>query len=155
MQTRARTVLFVGAVCLIIGSIAFYRVTHPIVSIHAFRAFTDFTAVGVLPLTRTDEDRFRRLITEAHARRDPDAGSRLLNSIRSEFSNSGIEIPKTESGLYRRRCPKGHALVFHLDGEGYGYFVFVNINGPMDIELDAVDNGFEVLPTASRNSGSQ
>lgn len=145
MQTKVYPALVVAAIFLIIGSLAFYRFARPIVCIHAFRAFPDFAAVGVLPLTQSEQKTLEQLIAETRNRRDSQSGRRLLDSIHSEFKRIGIEIRKTEAGIYCARCPKGPALVYHLDEEAYGYFVFVNINGPIDVVLDLPENGFDVL----------
>ena len=138
MRMKTLILLLLG-LALSASAIFYFNMMRPKIFVHAFSTEPDLNAVGLLPLEDHEEDEWKALIEAA--KEDSAVAFLLLNKVRDQYGKSGIEVPKIDVGIYSTRCRRGHAMVYHLDEEGYAYFDFVNVDGRVNIKLDEPENG--------------
>lgn len=141
LTLRWKLVIATGILIIAIAIWEFRQ--NPRVHIIGFRNDQSIGAVGIIPMGDAEVQNMQKMI--ADARKDKDASRPLLNTLRKRFPEAGINATRAGSGDFYGRCPKGSALVYSLDNEGYAYFLFVVVTGNSVVTLDRPDNGIDLL----------
>jgi hypothetical protein len=132
---RARTAVFSGILSVLLVAVVLVYWRHrDNLFIHGFAWDSQLDAVGVLPLTSEHKSSLADLVHEAP--NDKAARERLLSGVRSAYRSFGIPAVRAKPGLFSARCPDGPAFAYHLDGEGWLFYAFVDVRGTTPVTLD-------------------